>query len=251
MNLPEIKTRTDRCDQHGEYTARHWIREIWSKCPACAAEREAIERERAAAAEREARLAAWHKRIGGAGIPERFQDRTLDNFKAATDDQRHALQVAREYADSFDDKASKTGRSLLFIGNPGTGKTHLAVGIGMHLLGKRRPVLFTTVQRAIRRVRDTWSRESAETESQAIATLVQPDLLILDEVGVQSGSDFEKNLLFDILNERYEKRRPTILLSNLERKEVRTYLGERVFDRMREDGGQSVAFGWQSHRGSE
>lgn len=249
MNLADIKTRTDRCDMHGEYTARNWIRNVWSQCPACTAERDARDRERAAAAEREARLEAWQKRIGGAGIPERFQDRTLDNFKAENSAQRHALQVARDYAMGFDTGANKTGRSLLFIGKPGTGKTHLAVGIGMHLLGKRRPVLFTTVQRAIRRVRDTWSRDSHETESQAVATLVQPDLLILDEVGVQSGSDFEKHLLFDILNERYEKRRPSLLLSNLELDDVRGYLGERVFDRLREDGGEAVPFDWVSHRG--
>ena len=119
----------------------------------------------------------------------------------------------------------------------------------MHLLRQRRPVLFITVQRAIRRVRDTWSRDSAETESQAIGTLVFPDLLILDEVGVQTGSEFEKNLIFDILNERYEKRRPSLLLSNLELADVRAYLGERVFDRLREDGGMAVPFDWASHRG--
>jgi DNA replication protein DnaC len=249
VNLADIKIRTDRCNVHGEYIARNWIRNVWSQCPACMADREARGRERAEAAEREARLAAWHKRIGGAGISARFQDRTLDNFKAENEAQRQALAIARDYAESFDARAIKTGRSLLFIGKPGTGKTHLAVGIGMHLLGKRRPVLFTTVQRAIRRVRDTWSRGSHETESQAVATLVQPDLLILDEVGVQSGSDFEKHLLFDILNERYEERRPTLLLSNLERDEVRAYLGERVFDRLREDGGEAVGFGWDSYRG--
>lgn len=85
-----------------------------------------------------------------------------------------------------------------------------------------------------------------------------PDLLILDEVGVQFGSDTERLLLFDILNERYERRRPTILMSNLALDDaeeggrvvpgIKSYLGERVFDRLREDGGQSVVFDWPSHR---
>ena len=75
-----------------------------------------------------------------------------------------------------------------------------------------------------------------------------PDLLILDEVGVQFGTETEKNLLFDVLNERYEKRKSTLLLSNLPLNEVRAYLGERVFDRMREDGGDVVTFGWESQR---
>jgi DNA replication protein DnaC len=113
-----------------------------------------------------------------------------------------------------------------------------------------RTVLFTTVMRALRRVKDTWGRDSRESQSEAIAALGFPDLLILDEVGVQFGSDAEKLLLFDILNERYERRRPTILMSNLPLDEVSAYLGERVFDRLREDGGEFISFTWESYRKS-
>jgi DNA replication protein DnaC len=74
-------------------------------------------------------------------------------------------------------------------------------------------------------------------------------LLIIDEIGVQFGSPFETNLMFDILNERYEKLRPTLLLSNLTAPEIKAFLGERIYDRLREDGGQFVPFDWQSHRG--
>ena len=41
---------------------------------------------------------------------------------------------------------------------------------------------------------------------------------------------------------------PTILLSNLPVEEVTGYLGERVVDRIREDGGRIVRFTWESHR---
>ena len=53
----------------------------------------------------------------------------------------------------------------------------------------------------------------------------------------------------DVLNERYEKRKPCLLLSNLAIDDVKAYLGERIFDRLREDGGEAVAFDWASHRG--
>ena len=66
---------------------------------------------------------------------------------------------------------------------------------------------------------------------------------------VQFGSDAEKLLLFDVLNERYERRKPTLMLSNLTAQEVAAYLGERVMDRLREDGGEVVVFDWASHRG--
>lgn len=242
------KTKPAVCETHGEYESRCLFGSIWSKCPTCSAETVAKEREAAEARERAERLAAWQRKIGDAGIPERFRDRRLETFAARTDAQRRALDFARGYADGFD-AALASGRSALFIGRVGTGKTHLAVGIGMQIMERdARSVLFTTVMRAIRRVKDTWGRNSAVSESEAIATLVFPDLLILDEVGVQFGSDTEKLILFDVLNERYEKRRPTLMLSNLGLDDVRAFLGERIFDRLREDGGESIPFDWDSYR---
>ena len=247
--LAKLPDRTEVCAKHGEFLSRNYIGKVWSKCPACSTE-EAEEKKRQEEAEaRKARRLAWESRIGAAGIPERFQARTLDTFEATTPAQHRALDFARDYAANFT-TALKTGRCALFVGRPGTGKTHLAVGIGLRIMGaENRTVLFTTVMRAIRRVKDSWAKDSTETESQAIAALTYPDLLILDEVGVQFGSDFERNIMFDVLNERYEKRRPTILLSNLSIDEINGFLGERVFDRMREDGGEFIAFDWASHRG--
>lgn len=241
--------RQSSCATHGIYTSINYFGTIWSKCPEC--ENEVKERESAVAAakERADALEAWQQRLGNSGIPERFQDRTLKNFIAETPEQKYALAFAVDYANSFD-SVLKTGRSALFIGLPGTGKTHLAAGIGLRLMHRdKRSVLFLTVMRAIRRVRDTWSRGSEMTESQAVASLVYPDLLILDEVGVQAGSESEKNILFDVINERYEKRKPTLMLSNLPKDEVSKYLGERIYDRLREGGGQSIPFDWESWRG--
>ena len=245
----EPKTKPAVCETHGAYESRCFIGSIWSKCPTCGAETAAKERAEVETRERESRLQAWQRKIGDAGIPERFRDRSLPGFVVKTFAQGNALEFAQSYADNFD-AALKTGRSALFLGKPGTGKTHLAVGIGMQIMQRdNRSVLFTTVMRAIRRVKDTWSRDSRESESEAIAALVFPDLLILDEVGVQFGSDTEKLILFDVLNERYEKRRPTLMLSNLGLDDVRAFLGDRIFDRLREDGGESIVFDWESYRG--
>lgn len=241
--------RTAQCDTHGNFESVNYFGSIWSKCLEC--EKEAQERESAetAAKERADALEAWQQRLGRSGIPKRFQDRTLKNFVAETPAQKRNLAFATAYADGFD-AALRTGRSALFIGLPGTGKTHLAAGIGLRLMHRdKRSVLFTTVVRAIRRVKDTWSRGSDMTEAQAVASLVYPDLLILDEVGVQFGSDTEKLVLFDVLNERYEECKPTLMLSNLTVDEIKGYLGERVFERMREGGGQAVVFDWESYRG--
>ena len=245
----DTQTRIAKCDQHGEYTSTALLGvPLWSRCPKCSAILEAERREAQQKAEQEQRQRAWHKALDRAGIPPRFENRTLDSYRADGDGQQKALTFAREYARQFDD-VLRTGRSAVFVGKPGTGKTHLAVGIALDVLAKGHTALFSTTYAAIRRVKATWSRDAEETEQQAIDALVAPDLLILDEVGVQFGSETEKLILFDILNTRYENRLPVLLLSNLPTSEVMAYLGQRIADRLREDGGRVITFDWSSARG--
>jgi DNA replication protein DnaC len=107
-----------------------------------------------------------------------------------------------------------------------------------------------TVLSAIRHIKDTYRRDSDRSESQAIDDLVAVDLLILDEVGAQVGSEHEKMLMFEVINERYQQLRSTVLISNLTREELSEFLGDRVMDRFRESGAV-IAFDWKSHRGSK
>jgi DNA replication protein DnaC len=73
--------------------------------------------------------------------------------------------------------------------------------------------------------------------------------MVLDEVGVSHGTDNELAQLFDVIDKRYALRRPVVLVSNLTVKEIRTALGDRLYDRMRE-GAKVIKFTWPSHRGT-
>lgn len=242
-------TRESTCPTHGLFLSSCHLGDIWTKCNLCAEEAKAKELAQTQDEQKRQARDEWEKRLGTAAIPERFQSCRLRTYIAETPEQQAALQFAKDYAASFDDVQRK-GSGAIFVGNVGTGKTHLAIGIGLQVMHTHgASVLFTTVARAVRRIKDTWSKRSGESEGEAIAAMVFPDLLILDEVGVQFGSDFEKNLLFDVLNERYERRKPTLFLSNLPIADVAAYLGERVMDRLREDGGDVLPFQWESYRG--
>ncbi|HQS59681.1 MAG TPA: ATP-binding protein [Gallionellaceae bacterium] len=251
-DIAEIKTKLEQCEIHGSFDS-HLVcklpnREIWSGCSVCANEAKSLADREAAEKAKIEKHNRWQRALGEAGIPDRFHSRTLDGYVATSKGQESALRFATEYANDFAN-VQRTGRSAIFCGKPGTGKTHLSVGIGLKVMNDGCTVLFTTVQRMMRRVKDAWRKDSTESESMVVDLFSSPDLLIVDEIGVQFGSDFEKNMMFDILNERYECRRPTLLLTNLTPSEVKSFLGERIFDRLREDGGQCVPFDWASHRG--
>lgn len=249
MGLCDGRVETRACDKHGEYEARHLWKERFSSCPTCKKEVEQEEARKRDEEIRRAKEGALIASIGRAGIPDRFADKTLQNFRAESTEQKRALDFSVGYATDLV-QVMKTGRSAIFLGKPGTGKSHLACAIGQHAIRNHQSsVLFVTVMRAMRSIKDTWVKGSDVSETQAIEALVEPDLLILDEVGVQFGSEFERNTLFDILNERYERRRPTLFLSNLNKEEITGFLGERVMDRIREDGGKIIPFTWDSYRG--
>lgn len=245
-DLINPETKDDGCEKHGAFQSRK-LPHRWTSCPQCAAEHEAASAEILREKAKAERAHQLKLDIMRAGVAERFLDRTLDSFDITTANEK-AHAAAQQFA-VLTAGGNNRGSSLMLVGKVGTGKTHLAVGILRAMIESgRRAAIMTTIQ-AIRRIKETWSRDSSETESQAMSGLINLDLLILDEVGVQFGSDTEKLILFEILNGRYERRKPTVFISNLPVPEVQTFLGERVFDRLREDGGEVVVFDWESQRG--
>lgn len=241
--------RDAHCDKHGFYTSLCHIGDGWLGCRRCYADECAVDQARDARQLSDERVRDWERRIGRAGIPSRFTDRTLESYVAERPDQLVALQFARAYADGFTDVRA-TGRSAIFAGWPGTGKTHLAVGIGLQVMKTHRAsVLFAVAGRIVRMVKDTWVKGSAKSESDVIAEMVFPDLLIIDEVGVQQGTEFERHVLFNVLNERYESCKPTLVMANSTLEDLSTkYLGAPSVDRLAENGGAVVSFTWSSHR---
>ena len=233
------------CERHGQYNSSEF-KWGWSPCPKCHEEKVRTEDEerqrRDEAMRQQARMDSLFRR---AAIPPRFSDRRLDTYVATLPGQEKALAVAQAYASEF---TADSGQSLILCGGVGSGKTHIAVGIAHELIERYYVCVFTSVIGAIRSVKETYSRNSEITEQEAINNLIEPDLLILDEVGVQFGSDAEKLILFEIINGRYENRKSTIVISNLAMTALSEYLGERVVDRLREDGGKMVVFDWPSYR---
>lgn len=250
QNMREpLGDRDADCTEHGPYTSagvRYMgKREIWTPCPACEDIRLAAERQ--AEAQKQAERARQHMEylLQEAAIPARFVGRTLDNFRAETDAQRAALAISREFAENFKAHA-KRGDSLIFSGLPGTGKSHLAMAV-LQALMPEHCGLYQTCMGVIRHVRATWRKDSERSESDVLKILADVPLLVIDEIGVQYGTDGEQTILFDVLDRRYREMRPSIFLTNQDKKGFKEYIGERTFDRLTETS-RWVPFDWPSYR---
>jgi DNA replication protein DnaC len=240
----DIVEKLVTCPEHGPYTTRNILRSIWTKCPSCVDE-ERLRQEDAERLQESKAAAERHQRaIDTARIPARFVGRTFDTFVAATDPQRHALSVVRDFSESFVANARK-GAGLILSGMPGTGKSHLAAAALQSVITQ--DVRYLTCMDLIRAVRDTWRRDSERSETQVLSYLERLDLLVIDEVGVQYGTDGEQTILFDVLDRRYREIRPTILLTNQDKEGFKKFIGERTFDRLVETC-RWVPFDWPSYR---
>ncbi len=92
--------------------------------------------------------------------------------------------------------------NILFLGQPGTGKTHLSVTLALKALSHGKTVVFTSVWDMINTLQQSRADYSYEKK---IQTYLKPDLLILDELGYRSMAESTVEDFFEIVSRRYEK----------------------------------------------
>lgn len=254
QDSPRTRVIAVNCDIHGDsQSTQIMFSDGWGKpeCDKCreivhkrvSDERTAKERER----EQKEKQSRINDNLKRANIPPRFAGKSLLSYIREEGD-AEALNECSRYAEGFA-KHRMEGRSLVLCGVMGTGKTHLACGIIRHVVtecGLR--ARYITAGAALRMVKETYSKKSEQSESDVLFTLSDPDLLAIDEVGVQYGSEDEKRILFEIINARYEKMKPTIIISNLDVNGISEMLGDRVVDRLRENGGALIVVKGKSYR---
>jgi DNA replication protein DnaC len=252
-----LETRAGECREHGQFhdklVAQFDSDPVWFGCPRCHFDarhsQDIDQRSKAAGIQRDRLL---NERLLDAGIPERFTACTLSNWSADAPAKAQALAACGGFVEAFEENFT-VGRSAMLLGTVGTGKTHLGTAmlqavIRQHALSGL-VGLYATAGLIIRDVKATFGNRG-RTEADVYADLIRPDLLVIDEVGVQHGTDFERQVLFEVINGRYEKIKPTIVVSNLGVTELRQCLGDRAVDRLRDKGGIVVVFRWASARGA-
>jgi DNA replication protein DnaC len=103
------------------------------------------------------------------------------------------------------------GRSLIFYGQTGRGKTHLAVAIGYRAIQNGFETLCTTAAELIEKLSNA-SKKGQLQES--LATYTHPHVLVIDEVGYLTYGQDAANVLFHVVNDRHLRKRPMIFTTN-------------------------------------
>jgi DNA replication protein DnaC len=103
------------------------------------------------------------------------------------------------------------GRNIILVGNPGVGKTHTAIGLGIKACMERKSVLFITVPNLITELKENMTLNQLTNYKKKF---INYDLVILDELGYISFDKQGSELLFNLLSMRSEQK-SIIITTNL------------------------------------
>jgi DNA replication protein DnaC len=156
--------------------------------------------------------------LKNARIPRRYEICSLDSYEtmhsSATKSIKTALNVSRKFAEGY--PVETNGKGLLFVGPRGLGKTHLAIGILKNLITERGATgVFWEHKELLENLRSIYSVRAAGAEAQVLKAVITCDLLVLDDLGDITPSDWSWDTTSYILSSRYNEDRSTIVTSNL------------------------------------
>ncbi len=119
---------------------------------------------------------------------------------------------------------------LILKGGYGCGKTHLAAAIANYRLTEGLPVLFVNTPDLLDHLRATFNPESTVSYDERFDQVRNSPLLILDDLGTQSNSEWAQEKLYQILNFRYNAKLPTVITTNLDLESIEIRMRSRMVD---------------------
>ena len=160
--------------------------------------------------------------------------KTIDEFDFAFQQSVKKTALGR----FFGPELVEDGRSVILLGKPGRGKTHLAIAMAYKAIQNGYEAFFTTAAALLNGLHRGAAGGKLE---EALAPYVEPHVLVIDELGYLSYGPDAANLLFQVVDQRYLKGRPMVFTSNKETEDWGTVLhdpdlAEAIIDRVLERG---------------
>ena len=160
---------------------------------------------------------------------------TFINYKRRTDlsiEQQDNMDAAYRLAFDF---AKNPDGWLVFMGETGCGKTHLAAAIVNYRYEIGKPALFVVVPDFLDHLRSAFNPESKVSYDQLFESVKTAPLLVLDDFGEQSSNPWVREKLYQLINYRYNSRLPTVITTRYSldqiMAEVDSSISSRLVDR--------------------
>lgn len=152
--------------------------------------------------------------MAAASIPKRYEHCTLDTFREKSTVLRVAKKRVQEFVDLWPNNPE--GKGLLLMGSCGVGKTHLAVAALIEIINSGKPgrVLFSNFQDLIQEIQASFDSDQVPSKSELLRPLLEADVLVLDELGSQKPTTFVQDILYYVINTRYNSELATIFTTN-------------------------------------
>jgi len=144
------------------------------------------------------------------------------------DNMERVLDYCMKYAANFAPHA----KSLLFTGPTGVGKTHLSLAIAGAVLGQGYTVIYGSAQNLLGRLQRERFAAFGEQSDETERSLLECDLLILDDLGAEHSTEFTRSCIYNIVNTRMMASKPVIVSTNFSTAQLNSGYGERVTSRV-------------------
>ena len=134
---------------------------------------------------------------------------TFENYQG---EENQSLMIAKNFVEDYE-KMKKENIGLLFYGSVGSGKTYLACSIANSLIEQYQ---ISVKIRNFAQIINELQKSSFDFDKNAyIESLVNTSVLILDDLGIERDTSYAKEQVYNIVNSRYLKQKPTIFTTNL------------------------------------
>lgn len=136
-----------------------------------------------------------------------------------------------EYVENFEKIKNESHNSIMLTGKPGVGKTHLSEAVGNALIKNGYTVLYQTANNIFSKLVE-YKFGEAKKYNDYIENIITVDLLIIDDLGIESINAPRIEEMFTIINERMIRNNPIIISTNLSIQDIINTYGDRIISRI-------------------